>query len=181
MLAPFHKHKVYHPHIEAKVIVPFWFQDPAQNNSPGLTDFSGTCLKLLCLIHLGLDPLLPTGEAEKLPEACSWSLSQLEQLWPEQAVLQWSLLCNSPLREATLQHTFNQPQDFKLCRWWHVRIQKPLSWCRFLIGATWSKFSWEGILFTTILKTAVWTLIRFSLFSFKSPLFSKVVLLWTSR
>lgn len=59
------------PHIEATAIVPFWFQDPVQNNSPDFTDFSGTCSNLLHLILLGLDPLLATEEAEKLPEVRS--------------------------------------------------------------------------------------------------------------
>lgn len=175
LLAPFHKLKVHHPHIEATVIVPFWFQDPVQNNSPGFRLFR----------HL-LEAIVPhtfwvgSTPGYRRGQKTAWGV-QLTTLPAGAAVTRASC---SPVISAVQfpfvqgyspAHFFRSHRTSKHADDDMLRIQKPLSWHRPTIGAVWSNFSWEGIISTAMLKTAVWTLFRFSGFSFRSPGFPKVM------
>lgn len=96
----------------------------------------------------------------------SWSSCDQGKLFSSDlccAISLWDRLLSSTLLSS---HRTSKYADDDM-----LGIQKPLSWRRPMIGAGWSNFSWEGILFTAILKTAVWTLFRFSLFFLLNPLF----------
>ena len=131
--------------------------------------------------HL-LQPIVPrTSWARSTPgytkrlESCPKRAADHSPSWrgcDQSKLFSSDLSCALPIWEKLLSSTLlSSRRTSKYAEDGTLRSQKPLSWRRATIGVAWSIFAWEGMPLTAILKTAMWTLLRPSIFPSKTCFF----------